>query len=93
MIDREGLARQFLFAITQIERDVRVTEMTLEEHLLLIDAILSGIDRQGYVIVPKVPTEEMCEAALEVGPIGCCNLDTIDASDIYKAMLAAGDEG
>lgn len=27
MIDREGLERQFLFAITQIERDVRVTEM------------------------------------------------------------------
>ncbi len=93
MIDREGLERQFLFAITQIERDVRVTEMTLEEHLLLIDAILSGIDRQGYVIVPKVPTEAMLKAGMRAdaycsAPIGCnC------AMDIFKAMLAAHGSG
>jgi hypothetical protein len=45
---------------------------------------------EGWVMVPREPTEAMIEAARDsVNPIGCCLMDDIDAAIVFRAMLSA----
>lgn len=97
MLDKEALARAVAAADAKRDGHDLALLVTSASYMSvahrIAEAILSGIDRQGYVIVPKVPTEAMLKAGMRAdaycsAPIGCnC------AMDIFKAMLAAGDEG
>lgn len=53
--------------------------------LRAVEALLTEIDRQGYVIVPKVPTEWM----LRAGAYMVSGLRHEGARYVYTAMLAA----
>lgn len=39
------------------------------------------------------PTNEMVEAVMDCGPIGCCNISSTEARDIILAALAASPIG
>ena len=39
------------------------------------------------------PTSEMVEAAMDCGPIGCCNISSTEARDVILAALAASPIG
>lgn len=55
----------------------------------IVDAILVEIKAQGYVIVPREPTEAMREAGVDK-LFGSSHDDWGDeAADIYRAMLSA----
>jgi hypothetical protein len=39
------------------------------------------------------PTSEMVQAAMDCGPIGCCNISSTEARDVILAALAASPIG
>ena len=53
---------------------------------------------QAKALLPVIrahlePTSEMVEAAMNCGPIGCCNISSTEARDVILAALAASPIG
>jgi hypothetical protein len=58
---------------------------------MALDAALAELDRQGYAIVPKKPTDKMAEAgAKELEDEGLLEVVQDDAIACYLAMINAG---
>lgn len=47
------------------------------------DSILAALKEAGYVVVPREPTEKMCDAVRSTN----VNIGSDDAPEIYQAML------
>lgn len=58
-IDRERLALNIPIALRLqgIDTDTRIGELTGDERLAVVRAVLGDIEAQGFVIVPRVPSE------------------------------------
>jgi len=98
-IDREKLARALWMATTGESRADKYEILMPIYHRFYhrhITAILADIEAQGFVIVPREPTEAMIIACInECGPIGGTCLSETDARDNWSTMIdaAKGGEG
>lgn len=59
---------------------------------------LSAYGIRARALLPVIrahlePTSEMVEAAMDCGPIGCCNISSTEARDVILAALAASPIG
>ena len=56
----------------------------------VVEQYLAAI-QETRAIVPREPTEAMCEIGADIGPIGCCLMVPAHAHEVYTAMIAASD--
>lgn len=58
-IDRERLALNIPIALRLqgIDTDTRIGELTGDERMAVVRAVLGDIEAQGFVIVPRAPSE------------------------------------
>ena len=53
------------------------------------DAILAALDKAGLVVVPKLPTVDMCEAGLDHMPGNDPTDCMVKAGIVFERMIAA----
>lgn len=85
---RELLARAIDPNFDNIPK-INLYKQRLDDVFYQVDAILAALDAAGLVVVPRPPTEAMCEAGMDYMP-GCDPTDCmVKAGVAFEVMLAA----